>query len=143
MVGKLPQLPAFSDWAEPALNPRRRRRWRDKFREAFRGVKLGVRGHSSFAVHFFFGALVIAAAIALNCSIVEWCLLLLCIGGVITTELINSAIETLYKGLDESARTRFHGCLDIAAGAVLVASLFSVVVGSIILVNRFVALLDL
>lgn len=143
MVGKLPQLPAFSDWAEPAPNPRRRRRWRDKFREAFRGVKLGVRGHSSFAVHFFFGALVIAAAIALNCSIVEWCLLLLCIGGVLTTELVNSAIETLYKGLDESAQARYRGCLDIAAGAVLVSSLFAVVIGCIILVNRLVFLLDL
>jgi diacylglycerol kinase len=143
MVGKIPQVPAFSDWADPAPKPRRRRRWRDKFREAFRGIKLGVRGHSSFAVHFFFGALVIAAAIALNCSAVEWCLLLLCIGGVITAELINSAVETLFKGLDEAAQRRFHGCLDIAAGAVLVASLFAVVIGCIIFISRIVSLLDL
>ena len=46
------------------LPPRERkaRRWRDKFREALRGVKLGVRGHSSFSVHFFFAALAVTAA---------------------------------------------------------------------------------
>ena len=44
---------------------RRRRAWRDKFREAARGVKLGVRGHSSFSVHFFFAALALTAAVAL------------------------------------------------------------------------------
>lgn len=136
-------MPSLSEWSEPAPAPRKRRRWRDKFREAFRGVKLGVRGHSSFAVHFFFAALVIAAAVALECSLIEWCLLLFCIGGVITTELMNSAIETLFKGLEESARSRYYGCLDIAAGAVLVASLFAVVIGGLIFINRFVSLLNL
>lgn len=143
MIGKAPQLPTFSDWAEPASEPRPRRRWREKFREAFRGIKLGVRGHSSFAVHFFFGALVIAAATALNCSAVEWCILLLCIGGVITAELFNSAIETLFKGLDEAAKRRYFGCLEIAAGAVLVASVFAVVIGCIIFTNRVAILLEL
>ena len=143
MVGKVPQLPSFSDWAETTPTPRRRRRWRDKFKEAFRGVKLGIRGHSSFAVHFFFAALVIAGAVALQCNPVEWCLLLLCIGGVITTELINSAVETLFKGLDEDSRTRYRGCLDIAAGAVLVASLFAVIIGSIVFANRLAVLLNL
>src|SRR5438270_9013322 len=69
------------------------RGWRDKFREAFRGVKLGMRGHSSFSVHFFAAALAVAACVALDCRLVEWCLVLLCIGGVFTAELFNSAIE--------------------------------------------------
>ena len=143
MIGNVPPMPNLSEWSEAPPSPRPRRRWRDKFRVAFRGVKLGMRGHSSFAVHFFFAALVIAAAIALECSLIEWCLLLFCIGGVITTELINSAIETLFKGLDEAARSRYYGCLDIASGAVLVASLFAVVIGALILISRFVTLLNL
>ena len=46
--------------------PRRRgvRRWRDEFRQAARGVKLGMRGHSSFSVHFFGAALVGALVFA-------------------------------------------------------------------------------
>lgn len=112
------------------------RRWRDKFREAFRGVKLGVRGHSSFSVHFFFAALVLAAALALGCDRTEWCLLVGCVGLVFVAELFNSAIETLFHGLDAEAKGRIHGCLDIAAGAVLTASGTAAVVGTIVFGSR-------
>jgi diacylglycerol kinase len=108
------------------------RRWRDKFREAFRGVKLGVHGHSSFSVHFFFAALVIATALVLEFNWVEWCLVVGCVGAVITAELFNSAIETLFHGLDQETKDRTCGCLDIAAGAVLVASLTAAVVGLLV-----------
>jgi diacylglycerol kinase len=118
--------------------PRRRpepRRWRDKFREALRGVKFGVRGQSSFFVHFFFTALVVAAALVLHCPLVEFCILLGCIGMVLVAELFNTAIETLFRGLDEEARDRVWPCLDIAAGAVLLASGFAVVIGGLIFLN--------
>jgi diacylglycerol kinase len=124
----------------PSAHPPKRtatRRWRDKFREAFRGIKLGVRGHSSFSVHFFAAAGALAACAALDCRLVEWCLILLCIGFVFVAELFNSAIETLFHGLDADTRSRWNGSLDIAAGAVLMASLFAVAVGGIVFVNRF------
>ncbi len=71
-----------------------------------RGLKLGVRGHSSFFVHFFFSALVMAAAVILRCEVGQWCLLLLCIGVVLTAELFNSALETLFRGLDEITKEK-------------------------------------
>ncbi|MCI0702343.1 MAG: diacylglycerol kinase, partial [Planctomycetia bacterium] len=118
-----------AEWFEPATSepaPRRKaRRWRDKFREAFRGVKRGIRGHSSFFVHFFFAALALAMAAALECNHVEWCIVIGCIGMVMTAELFNSAIETLFHGLDAEVKNRNYSCLDIAAGAVLVAGLTS------------------
>jgi diacylglycerol kinase len=118
-----------------------RRSWRAKFGDAFRGLKLGVRGHSSFFVHFFFAALVIAAAIVLRCQPLEWCLLLGCIGLVLTAELFNSAVETLFHGLDDDTKQRTFTCLDIAAGAVLVASIASAVIGAIIFLPRLWAVL--
>jgi diacylglycerol kinase len=126
---------------EPLERPKPRRRWVDKFRDAFRGVKLGVRGHSSFFVHFFFAALVVAAAIVMRCEPFEWCLLLGCIGLVLTAELINSAIETLFHGQDAATKARTKGVLDIAAGAVLLASGTALVVGSIVFLLRFATLL--
>jgi diacylglycerol kinase len=116
------------------------RRWRDKFKEAFRGVKKGVRGHSSFSVHFFFAVVAIAAAGALECDHREWCLVLGCIGMVLTAELFNSAIETLFRGLDPEARDRVYSCLDIAAGAVLVAGLTSAAIGTIIFGRKLLIL---
>jgi diacylglycerol kinase len=112
--------------------PRPRRAWRHKFAAAFRGIKLGVRGHSSFFVHFFFVALVLAAAAVLNCDLVQWCVLLGCIGLVLTAELFNSAIETLFRGLDEETRERTWPALDIAAGAVLLAAITASAIGTLV-----------
>lgn len=118
-----------------------RRSWRAKFGEAFRGVKLGVRGHSSFFVHFFFAALVLAAAVVLRCELWQWCLLLGSIGMVLTAELFNSALETLFHGLDAATKGRLQGCLDIAAGAVLVASITAAVIGTLVFLSRLLAIL--
>jgi diacylglycerol kinase len=104
-------------------------------------MKVGVRGHSSFFVHFFFAALVVAAAIVLDCDPLEWCLLLGCIGFVLAAELLNSAIETLFRGLDEGTKRRVWPCLDIAAGAVLLASIVAVLIGAIIFLPKLAAFL--
>ena len=138
MVGHLP-VPVSSP--QPVSDRTRRRRWRDKFRDAFRGVKLGIRGNSSFAVHFFVAAAALATCVALDCRLIEWCLILFCIGGVFTAELFNSAIETLFHGLDAETRSRWNGCLDIAAGAVLIASIFAMLVGLMVFGNRIAELL--
>jgi diacylglycerol kinase len=131
------------DTGGPTGRAKKPRHWREKFREAFRGVKRGVRGHSSFYVHFFFAALVIAAAAVFECNRWEWCILIGCIGLVFTAELFNSALETLFHGLDPEAKARIHGCLDIAAGAVLVASVTAAVIGAIVFVPKLTPLLQL
>jgi diacylglycerol kinase len=131
--------------APPVLSPEpvdqpRRRSWGAKFHAAFRGVKFGVRGHSSFFIHFFFTALVLAAAVVLGCDLLQWCVLLGCIGMVLTAELFNSAIETLFRGLDEETKARVWPALDIAAGAVLLASITASIIGAIIFLSRLAAL---
>lgn len=118
-------------------NPRRK--WARKFAAAFHGLKVGIQGHSSFHVHFFFAALVVVLAWVVRCSLVEWCILIGCIGLVLTAELFNSAIETLFRELDEELRNRAWPALDVAAGAVLVASLTASVIGGIVFVSRLLA----
>jgi diacylglycerol kinase len=121
---------------EPMPTPKSRRSWRAKFREAFRGIKLGIRGHSSFFVHFFAATLVIVTASVVQCDLMEWSILIGCIGLVLTAELFNSAIETLFRSLDSVARDRHHGALEIAAGAVLMASITAATVGILVLGRR-------
>jgi diacylglycerol kinase len=127
----------------PAAVPRAREHWRNKFRAAFRGLKLGMRGHSSFSVHFFFSALVLTSAIVLQCELWQWCVLLGCIGFVLTAELFNSAVETLFRGLDEATKERAWPALDVAAGAVLMASITASVIGGLILLYQLARLLHL
>jgi diacylglycerol kinase len=131
-------LPPPNESEAPA--PRRfGRRWSDKFRAALRGIKVGVRGHSSFSVHFFVTALVLIAALVLNCDRVEWCILLGCIGLVLVAELFNSSIETLFRGLDDATKERTWPALDVAAGAVLVASIAASIVGGIVFVSKLLS----
>jgi diacylglycerol kinase len=121
----------------------RPRRWRDKFAEASRGIRVGVRGQSSFFAHFFFAAFALVAAAGLGCGPLEWCLVVGCIGFVFTTELLNTAIETLFKGLPREAQDRVYVCLDMAAGAVLIAGTTSVVIGAIVFGRRLAICLSL
>lgn len=107
--------------------------WRRKFRDAFRGQKRGFRGESSFFVHFFAAAAVVVAAAALGADRVEWCLLLVCITGVLTAEMFNSAIERLAKAIDENYNPHLRDALDIGAGAVLTAAVGATVVGVVVL----------
>ncbi len=138
--------PMFPEESEPGDMPpapqRPRRPWSQKFREAVRGMKWGIRGHSSFFVHFFVAALVVSIAVALGCEPMQWCALLLCIGLVLTAELFNSAIETLHRGLDAETRERTWKSLDIAAGAVLMASFTAVAVGLAVFGMRAAQLLN-
>jgi diacylglycerol kinase len=117
-------------------SPRRPPDWRDKLRVALRGIKYGIRGQSSFFVHFFFAALVVAAGVVLGCNTVEWCILLACIGMVLAAELFNSAIETLFRALDADAREKACPALDIAAGGVLLASITASLIGGLVFAHR-------
>ena len=120
----------------------RPRGWRQKFRNAFRGAKRGVRGQSSFFVHFFAAAAVIAAAAVLDVPLVEWCLLLLCIAIVLVAEMFNSALEWLAKAIDLKHNPHLAEALDIGSAAVLIASIGATIVGAIIFLHRLRVLLD-
>jgi len=120
-----------------------KRPWKDKFHCAFKGMKLGMRGHSSFFVHFFFASMVVAFAVVLRCDLVEWSLLIGCIGFVLVVELLNSSIEMLYAILPEDIRSNNFQVLDIAAGAVLLASVFTSIIGCLVFIPKILAMLGL
>lgn len=117
-------------------NTSRPRTWKAKFREAISGVRLAVRSQSSFRVHRVMTVLVLIAAAAFQVELWEWLVLIVCIGFVWSAEIMNSAIETLFHALDGTTKNRMVGCLDQAAGSVLIASIISAIVGSIIFLNH-------
>jgi diacylglycerol kinase len=118
------------------------RPWIAKFRDAFHGLTLAVRSQSSFSVHLAVAVLVIGVAVVLRVSLVEWCLLGLCIVAVLAAELFNTAIEFLARAVDENHNPNLGTALDIASGAVLLAALGAAVVGSTIFAYRLGVLLD-
>lgn len=89
-------------------------------------------GQSSFAIHLPAAFLVLLTAWLLRCEIWQWCALLLSIAAVLSTELMNSAVESLAKGVCREQNQQVGAALDIASAAVLVASLLSAAIGIII-----------
>lgn len=119
-----------------------KRAWADKFRDAFRGVKAGVRGQSSFFVHFLVAVIVIVAGVAVQVSRIEWCILAICITGVLTAEMFNSSLESMAKAITGESHPHLGNSLDIGSGAVLIASIGAATVGTIIFAHRIVILLE-
>ena len=111
-------------------------KWLRKFHLAGRGVFLGMQGQNSFAVHLPVALAVVILAAVLGCELWQWCTLGLCIGLVLSAELANSAIEELAKGLCHEQNPRVGRALDIASGAVLMASICAGCIGAAIFISR-------
>lgn len=108
-------------------------RWTTKFRVALAGLVWALRDQASFYVHLSVAAAVIAVAAALRLQAWQWVGLIIAIGGVIAAELFNTAIELLVAIVHPAHDPRVGRVLDVAAAAVLMASLTAVMIGLFIL----------
>jgi diacylglycerol kinase len=118
------------------------RSWNRKFRDAFRGVKEGMRGQNSFFVHCFMCAAVVAAGGAMRVDLVEWCLLVLCMTIVLAAEMFNSALESMAKAITGETDPHLGNSLDIGSAAVLTASVGASLVGCLIFIHRLGMMLE-
>ena len=112
------------------------RPWRAKFADAGRGLAVAARTQSSFRTHLLATAAVGVAGAVAHCTATEWAILLVCVGLVLTAELLNTAVELLFRGLPQAERDRVYPALDVAAGGVLAASVCAAVAGLLVLVPR-------
>ena len=112
------------------------RPWKQKFADAFRGLHEGACAQSSFVVHLIVAAAVLAAAAILRMDAMQWCLLLLCIAGVLAAEMFNSALESMARAVTGQQNAHIRDALDIASGAVLIAAFGSVAVGVVLFGHR-------
>jgi len=114
--------------------PAQRRTWSAKFADALRGLATAVRTQSSFAVHLLATVVVVAAAAVLQVAATEWCLLVFACASVLSMEMINTALERLAAAVHPDRSPLVGQALDIASGAVLVASLGATIIGAIVFV---------
>jgi diacylglycerol kinase len=117
------------------------RPWRDKFRDAFRGLWLAIRLERSFAVHLPMAAAVLIAGIALRVSLSEACILAVCVTLVLAAEMFNTAIERLARAIDHEYNADLAAALDIASGAVLTTAIGAALIGGAIFLSRLGLLL--
>ena len=101
------------------------------FYYAFNGIKLSLQ-QRNMKVHVCFGILAITCGFIFNINSSEWCIILICIGIVLALETINTAIESLVDLVEPNHHPVAGKIKDLVAGAVLIFSIISALIGILI-----------
>jgi diacylglycerol kinase (ATP) len=104
----------------------------ESFNYAVEGIIHVLRTHRNMRIHFLASVTVLVLALVLGVSRLELIVLLLSVSFVLIAEMINSAIEAAIDVATSSFDPLAKLAKDIAAGAVLIASVNAVVVGYLV-----------
>lgn len=115
----------------PTRPPALLKAWACRFGYALRGVRIALVSESNFWVYGLFLAATVGAGAWLEISAERWCLVVLSSATVIVAEMFNTAIEHLAKAVTRERRPEIRDALDVASGAVLLASIGAATVGVI------------
>ena len=99
---------------------------------ALNGIRTTVREQRNLKVQGFVGLITVGAGFYCEITTIEWCLILFAIALVMGLEIMNSAIESLVDLVTRERKPLAGKVKDIAAGAVLFASVIAVVIGLVV-----------
>ncbi len=106
------------------------------FNNAIDGILYAVKHERNMKVHITAGGLVILLSLFYNLTRVEFVAVCLTVGLVIVCELFNTAVEVLVDIIVDIYHPRAKIIKDVAAGAVLVSAVLSLVVAYLIFFDR-------
>lgn len=112
----------------------------NSFKYAFEGILSSLKTEKNMKFHMLAMIFVIILGIYFKINKVEWCICIICIVLVISTELVNTAIETVVDMICPEKNDKAKLAKDVAAGAVLVLALGAIVIGLIIFLPKVLAL---
>ena len=96
---------------------------------ALNGLYSAIKSEKNLQIHVVCLMSTSVVAYLYKFSITQWCILLLCQTIVISFELINTAIEQLANKVTPHYDDTIKSIKDIAASSVLVAAMFSCIIG--------------
>jgi len=117
------------------------RNFKESFNYALEGIKTGVSNERNLKIDIFMAILVVILGIIFKISTIEWIILVVLIGLVISLELVNTAIEEVVNLLSPDKQIHAKKAKDIAAGAVLVIATSSLIAGLIIFLPKIIEVL--
>lgn len=106
------------------------------FGYAIEGIRAALH-EQNIRFHVCAAIAVIVAGFFTSLSIVEWCIIIIVIFGMLSLEMINSAIERVVDLASPDLHPLAKAAKDIAAGAVLIFSLASVIIGLLIFIPKW------
>ena len=111
------------------------------FAVAFHGLKVVFLNERNFRFHLLIGILVIIAGFFFQVTVYEWIALLLMIAIVLCAEVLNTSIEYLCDFVSPEYHPSIKKIKDVAAAAVLLCAIISIIVGCIIFFPYLINLL--
>ena len=112
-----------------------------RFGFAFQGIIHVILNEANFRVHLLTACFVSILAYVLRFSTSEWAILLVTIGLVLASEMVNSAMEELTDHLVKEHHEGVRIVKDVAAGSVLISAIISVIIGIILFVPKITPIL--
>lgn len=110
------------------------------FKFAFNGLLLLLKDEHNSRIHFLAAIVAIATGIILGLNHYEWSLLIIVIGIVFLTELLNSSLESLADLIDPEWNKLIMKAKDYSAAAVLISAIVAIVVGCLIFIPKILDL---
>ncbi len=110
----------------------------NSFAAALNGIVKSMRQEFHLRLHGLAMVIVLFLGFYKQVSNTEWMFLIICMSSVVALEIVNSAIERLSDRVTTKSDPLIKLAKDMAAGAVLVASISSVVIGCIIFIPKFI-----
>lgn len=104
----------------------------DKFKNAFRGLFLGMRD-TSIKIQIILMAAAILFGVFMNFNLLEWCILLLCCVMVVSLEFINTVLEKIMDFIQPEYHETIRDIKDLGAGFVLLASIVVFIIGFLLI----------
>ncbi len=99
------------------------------FKNAFNGIYQAMVSERNLRLHTVATALVIIAGIILGLDTMRWIFLVLAIGLVLISELLNTSLEKLTDMVTSEYSEEARKVKDISAAAVLISAVLSAIVG--------------
>ena len=105
------------------------------------GIGYAIRTQANLRLHFTITVLVFVAGLWLQLAPIEWAILVVMISVVMSAELFNTALEATLDRVSREEHPLAKVGKDVAAGAVLICAIGSVIVGLLIFGPKLLAVL--
>ncbi|MCP3741352.1 diacylglycerol kinase family protein [Rossellomorea sp. BNER] len=118
------------------------KRFLKSFVFAVQGVNNAWKHEMNIRFHVLVAILISFLGLILRVTTTEWLILLLTIFAMISLELVNTAIERTVDLVTDDFKPLAKQAKDVAAGAVLIFSIGSIIIGVIIFLPKIIRFLN-
>lgn len=96
----------------------------------------------NFKIHLIAAFLVIIAGFYFKINLIDWTILIICIGMVLSLEMINTAVERWVDYISPEKNQLAGQIKDITAGATLIAAIAAAICGCIVFYKYIIVLFN-